>query len=41
MIPSSYMNTLNFIFGKKPQKRIESTSNLEIENRTTNEIIFK
>ncbi len=41
LIPSTYLKTLNFIFGKKPQKRIKSNSNLEIDNRTTNEITFK
>lgn len=40
LIPSSYLKTLNFIFGKKPQNRSESSNNFEMDNKSTNEITF-
>lgn len=39
-IPSSYLKSLNFIFGKKTQNRTGSLDNFELDNKSTNEITF-
>ncbi len=40
LIPSGYLKTLNFIFGKKPQNKSESSTNFELDNKSSNEITF-
>lgn len=40
LIPSGYLKTLNFIFGKRLQNRSESSNNFDLDNKSTNEITF-
>lgn len=39
-VPSTYLKTLNFIFGKKTQNRTERSNNFELDNKSINEITF-
>lgn len=40
LIPSGYLKSLNFIFGKRYQNRSESSNNFELDNKSINEITF-